>query len=508
MIKSSTYLNAVPLAREINAMGLTVTARSNTVLSMLNEASAGMFDAATADSSTTNLPYVLGNPKLAQQMHRTANERADDVAYATSDTNESSEHSKIVLQVADQISPYITSHLSAARNMVAPLVIDLAEKLHRFVTSKPIDPSSLFCINKRVVPLIVQDESFMSDLEPYQNATASWTGFSKQLDIPDEDSFYEALVDVGNDRLNGLIQGWLGEKGLDFIKAVYALIFAQRWEYEQRYPQFDWRELSITHDPSRSDNLYHVMDMNLAVYLISTKLLSQVAPSSNYPLALYKEEMRHAADFAASHVWRVLKVLSRQHEQKMVVSGIDVLKKEITVHAALYEAYLANGGTPEVLLGMLVSGNRLFTMDAIQEQQEKLKTAWQQYVVLSQADIRQTITRQFLIYAKDEVIRGLDDLTPLEEEYALTYPQYKAKIANLVDAELKKLDHRAMEDIDHTALHLIAKCRFYYTSAYAILYEMQVVARENPDIDPREAALLSTIKYLAEYFADQIYVTK
>ena len=99
-------------------------------------------------------------------------------------------------------------------------------------------------------------------------------------------------------------------------------------------------------------------------------------------------------------------------------------------------------------------------------------------------------------------------LTPLEQEYSKDHVNFRAQVGERLKAEIEHLSHRIMEDLDHTALHLIAKTRFYFTSAYSILSEMDNVSKENADIDPREAGLLSVIKYLAEYFEAQIVAVK
>ena len=92
----------------------------------------------------------------------------------------------------------------------------------------------------------------------------------------------------------------------------------------------------------------------------------------------------------------------------------------------------------------------------------------------------------------------------MEAEYKEGKSGINAKILTLVKQELDCLGDCAMDDIYGTALLLIAKCRFFYTSSYLMLKEMADVAKENPAIDQREAALLgAAIAYLATYFVDQ-----
>lgn len=52
-----------------------------------------------------------------------------------------SQHSLKIEALADDIVPFITSHLSHARNTVAPIVTDLTEKLFKFKESAQADRS-------------------------------------------------------------------------------------------------------------------------------------------------------------------------------------------------------------------------------------------------------------------------------------------------------------------------------------------------------------------------------
>lgn len=503
MINKAAYLNAVMSARELDAAGISLQARPTSVLGELMDLSVSF-----QTTKTTELPALLVSNKLNRNaLLLSDEERADSVVWNTSNHEESSQHSLKLAALADDIAPFITQHISHARNTVKPLVVELADKLRAYVvTARPVDPVSMFEIEQRAIPGLLMDESFLSSgLEAYEGISFGNLSITLAVDVPEDDSYYSSLVNLGNDRLNELVNAWLLGKGEDFIKRVFITNFTNSYNEldfkRQKYSFFGENDLS-------GKNPYDVLDLSLAMYLICSRLFTDVVPAAGMSLSQYKAEVRVMIDVAGATIHRSLKAIQRQVQGQVLVSEAVISERKIVVNKALYQAWLQSGGSPEVLLGMLASGEVIYAVSAIESAKERLLRHWQNFVMLSQADVKAELRKRFLTYLEGEVLAGLVELTPLEQEYSKDHVNFRAQVGERLKAEIEHLSHRIMEDLDHTALHLIAKTRFYFTSAYSILSEMDNVSKENADIDPREAGLLSVIKYLAEYFEAQIVAVK
>ena len=116
--------------------------------------------------------------------------------------------------------------------------------------------------------------------------------------------------------------------------------------------------------------------------------------------------------------------------------------------------------------------------------------------------------KRFTNFALSTALLDLENQSGMEAEYCAGKPGIKDALVRRIRAVFEELEHCAMEDVSYTALAVIAKGRFYYTSAFDILNEMREVAKINPDADPREAALLSTISYVTNYLQEQLVVLK
>jgi hypothetical protein len=192
----------------------------------------------------------------------------------------------------------------------------------------------------------------------------------------------------------------------------------------------------------------------------------------------------------------------------VLVCELNTNARKAYVHEGLYNSWLNEGGSPEALLGMLVSGRPHYSLSAISENKDALCRAWEQYVSLSQASLCEEQRRRFTVYAEAEVLAGLSELSELEQEFLIEAPNHRDLVQKRVRAQIEHLAHRIMDDPLHTALHLVAKGRFGFTAAYDILQKMEQAAKENPEIDPREAALLAAVDYIGRYLAGMVYQTK
>ena len=495
-IKDTTYLNAAMTAKELSAKKIFLSTRPSTVLGELLDASVSFLSPKTTNTESALLrPIGIASPVIL----RTPEELASEVFFNTSTGREESVHSLKIAALAEDLAPYITAHISHTRNVVSPMVVDLAQKLEKFKeAAKPMDPAASFEIVKGKVPQILLDESFLSDgIGNYSNSEPSQYDFI-EIDAGQTDEFISGLVRLGSDRLNELVQDWLKGKENDFIKNCFLVNFT----VNSGGLNFD--DYGLTATPRNS---YRTLDVGLACYLIASRLFAEPQPVKGMSLIAYKSKLRNIIDCAGAITMKAAKTALRQQESGTLVAEAVLSKKRIVVNNIVYQNWLENGGSPEVLLGMLVSGQIQYAVPAINENRETLIRHWQNYLMLAQADVRGEMMKRFRSYLESEALLGLNDLTESEKDFATSCINLKDNITKKVQEEIDKMSHRLMDDVYHTALHVIAKARFYYTSAYQILNEMTQVSKQNPDIDVREAALLSVINYIAEYFVGQIEVT-
>lgn len=511
MIKTGSYKAALATAKELDSVGIRLKARSSTVLADLVSLSSSF-----QTPPSTDLPAVVLSPRAKRLSNNmSADERANEVEWITNHSyDNTSLHSMKIEALADDIAPFITSHLSHARNTVAPIVTDLTEKLYRFKeTAQAIDPATTFEIVSCSVPAFLLDDTFIAGgLENYNTSTVDYpydtrvltSELVQNLKVSWHDPVLMAeFLNTGNDRLNKMVFEWMATLPEGFMDKTFHAVFANYSD-----DKYGWDpEYMLPGAPGSMVNVYHGLNVVTASYLIASSLM-RITKGVRMSDDKVREKIRAVLDYSGGTINRYIRTITRQVSTDVLVSEVDTGKRKAYVHEPVYAAWLEKGGRPETILGMIVSGMVFHDVQAINDARDKLDRAWSGYVVLSQTDIRRDLQNRLIAYIKSEVMHGLNDLTDLEKEYANGDPTFKQKVAAKIEQEIQHLGHRITDDLAHTALHLIAKTRFFYTSAYSILLQMEEIAKHNPEIDPREAALLSTISYICEYFENQLVIER
>lgn len=501
MIKANTYLNAVPVAQELCATGAKLTVRPSTVLGQLLDASVSV---ETLQTTNPLLQPVRSGAQAPLYME-SADSRASTVEYVTANREEASVHSMRIAAIVEDLAPFTTAHISQARTVVAPLVMELAGKMEKYLQdAKPTDPLTLFEIDQRKIPELALDEVFLNEgLASYKDVQGNWSYLGLRLKDELSDEYLQNLTNMSSERLNKLVAEWLISKPKDWLRAVWASNFGN-WDEMPRDAEY-----TIVSEPGKGQNAYDALDTALAVYIMGKRMMLEV-PSleGNMSAMEFKSKMREIVDYAGGKAARSIAQIARQTSNAVVVSEVNPRLKKIVVHKDCYQAWLTAGGRPEALLGMLVSGNVIFAASALTEAQEKLLTQWNNYLMFSEATLRTEFISRFMDYLESEVLIGLAQLTDQEQEFARENPGFRDIVQKKVREQLEHHRHHLTDDVYGTALHLIAKARFYYTSAFQILREMAEVGKHNPDIDPREASLLSLLDYVADYLDAQIDVVK
>lgn len=491
MIKSTTYKNSVVIAKELSEKGISLDVTESSPLGVLLDLSASVNTVKTTDA-----PKILSNPRHASENYTASVEaRSSVVEYSTANGDSASQHSMAIDALAEDISKHVTAHLSHARTVVTPLVVSMATKLEKFLQdAAPVDPSTNFDIIVCEVPELLLDEAFFADsLEQYEGVeVAEYYPQPLQVSpaINKDDAFYANLVLLGNDRLNGLVAKWLLTKDKNFIKNRFEAIFG--------FPGALVEER----------DLYSQLDNMLATFIIANRLFAEPISVEGTTAVEYKTTLRKTIDYAAYRILQILRTIKRQIETNILVTEAVLSKRRIVVHRPLYTQYLTNGGSPEALLGMLVSGKVIFNVGVIAESKDDLVRYWHNYVMLSQSDVKAELQKRFVDYLRSEMAMSLNELTPSEKEFSVGVADFTRRIMDKVEDEITHLGHRIRDDVYHTALHVVAKARFYYTSAYWILRDIAEAGKVDGNSDVREAALIATINYVADYLEHQITSNK
>lgn len=248
-------------------------------------------------------------------------------------------------------------------------------------------------------------------------------------------------------------------------------------------------------------------DHALAVFLGANQLMAHdEAPEGlDVSLGQYRTYLAQVREQAAAALGYRLKNANAAISAKTLVisapvkaSATDKVSGVIAVNGDVYNQWLAEGGTPEALLGAVLTGVAPH-YDRLLPQVDQLASAWN--IAVGALETKAKFARQAglldgLRTALIDVARELTDGGTIDND-----------IYGLIDERLRHFHVKDLDDVYGVARKAVCRIFFPHTDAEKILNAMDAVCASKPDMPKREAALLVMIDYVTEWVSQGISVT-
>ena len=414
---------------------------------------------------------------------------------------DASQHSVTLNAFTEDLGKLVTTHISYAKNTVKPIVMQMAESiLHYKETNVAKDATSSFNIEILNVPALLNDDSFLGTIEPYKDKTVIEPDLLLELAGKNKEEIIQLMM-LGHDRTNQLVLEWISSVEAydpNFLETVWFSFFTKANPPSGNYLKFS---------SLGSVNVYKRADIALALYLLGNKLFNEVQSDIEINLSVYKNITAQIRDFGGAMLANCIIKLALNNKTKILVVESFPRQFKVSVNGDVYREWLAAGGKPEVILGLIVSNETQCSVPAIDEKAASFESSWNSYCNFHKAREANMAIDYFKVFLNNTFSSMYREQDQSEVDFITANPHYVANVKKLVDEQIECYKTNAIDDPYQVALDLIAKCRFGFTAAYSILSDINEAGKVNPNIDVREAALLATINYIADYLADQITLT-
>lgn len=479
MIRKDTLVATLPMSFSYAETNKTLVAKPNTLLAELVRHSIPPYALEVKDQE--GLDTFFGAMEVT----------------TTGSLETPSSHSLELDAIITDLSKLVTGHISYAKNIVKNLVVDFAEDIARYREENANkDPSAKFNIETLNIPELLKDGFFLDNINYYNGKTIIRPDVRFSLADKSRESILELMM-TGDKKTDKLALEWLASLPEEFLPALWLSFFTDLGD----------ARAVISFDALERLNVYDKANYALGIYLLARKLYDQVDESAkDMNLSSYKKVALEYRDYAGAVLAACVKAMAQFLSSKTLVVELNASRYQAKVNGDVYRQWLSQGGSPEVILGLIVSGEQISTQALINSKAENLLAQWNSYCTFAKtSDSNKAFTsyKQFLLNRFSTMMNSLDDS---ERAYQESHPNYRSNVVNLLETEVENLKASDMNDPYEVALRLIAKCRFYYTSAYDILSNINEAGKINPNIDIREAALLAVVAYVSDYVAEQIGV--
>lgn len=180
-------------------------------------------------------------------------------------------------------------------------------------------------------------------------------------------------------------------------------------------------------------------------------------------------------------------------------SRLDMASNTINVYAPVYNQWLKDGGSPEIIMGMVRSGKSELDKGKLLANQETYLKALANYysakrataITLLESTRKRAVAEYFINYINTEVA---------EEDRTTALNRFNAYVGtNPLDVAY---------DLPTYIRNLICTVFYPNTQACIVLSEIQKVMDSNPEMDIREASEIAAINWVGDFLMSLVTVTK
>ena len=391
----------------------------------------------------------------------------------------------------NQISERLTEHISFMRNVIVPLIDEYSLKVNTDIEA-PTNIMEKFDIRITDLAEPLNDEGFYSTIE--SSSGGNYVSPSVRIRSADVgmDTISKMLV-TGSKSFDDAIAVWTAKLGEKAVLGMWSKVFGPY--------SVDLMEALASPDKA---------DVALFTWLVAGRLPEEVPEGTGMTMAQLK--------IACAQYREVSAIALRQHVDNyrlLEKSGVLVLSYNdrtsvVNVHAKNYAKYISDGGKNEVILGAMLSDSVSTprTINAMIENASKFLAQYESIRALENARYRnamfERVKRSLVVNFADLL---LQDRGEFEQNAWNKLGLTQAALVKRAEDIVAGINGQDTKDLYSLCIRVMTGARFYYTDAMVFLTSMNIAAKENKDIDAREAALVATVELTVDYVADQIVRT-
>ena len=422
----------------------------------------------------------ISNPSIDQQLLTTTSMPVD--------VNGSSLHDATMEETIQLLTKSVSFVLNHTRNTVLPLIKQVASETQSYMDARAEGALAPLDIVPYYFKGIWNSPVFQDLVARYENVPLTQVklrGGAIECDCGDD---VAQLLLTGAGSFDDEVRGFVREVGPDQVKKVWDALFGGQ----------------ATSTDVILGARYDRFDTSAIAFLMARRMSMDVPKGINMGLGEWKEYV--ASIVQAAGVGCYLAYRTRDldmRSNRLIISAPvgDEPRGSIIVVGDVYDRFLKEGGSPEALFGALYS-NEPRTYTALLQQAEFHCKVWKRINSLNITNLsfeRYRAMVEGLRLAVSKVINEMadDDL-----------PAARAELQNRLNERLTHVKQKDMEDIYHVARKAVCRVIFPHTDAEKMLLAIDAAAEANPELDPREAALMATIEYISQWLASLIQVDK
>ena len=464
MLTQDSLSAAFPLAQKLAEKGVVLTPVPNTPLETI------------VNASLVHIQAAQGSPAAMETLGDFQTALLEGSVYK--DPNGLVAHDDVMAAAVAAASQAVVFNLDLARNKVNPIVQAVMAQAQGAMDQNAQAALAPLAIEPFYYQPIWNNALLGDMVARHQNTVICDTKL-QSLNIPRPVSYLEAMA-TGATGFDAEIAEFCNTVGEDYVAGIWARTFG---------PQADFNLLDVLRGN------YEKANAGLIVYLMARRYQEDVPEGVNMELSAWKAYISTIMAQGGRDVVRTLSKRERDMAMQTLVidsPGPDSPKGLIRVNGDVYDNWIREGGTPEVLMGAcFADGQRGYR--ALLEKSEYYNKTWTRNRALLETQLsfeRFGALVNGLRAAMASQINAMPD-DMLVTDRAILHERLRKHIGYVRQVDL--------ECLWKVSRRLVCRVMFPHTDAEAVLIAIDKSSQEHPELDIREAALLATVDYVTAW---------
>lgn len=484
MLSPSSATIGTNLAEILDDNAVKLVPKSNTLLSELNLALVNnLFNTPTNFHDKDSIPPTLIGAS-----------NGSEIVIKGNKTYQHSNHDSFMDNYIEDLSKLVTGYISFARTVANKEINLLKEELQESLTAyKHKEPEDFFNVSFFKLNEVFNTYVASEEIKTYADSNSKF--FYENMNISKlltTEFDLEKYILTGDAEQDTVIIGWFNsigkEKAISYISDVIP-------------------EYMLSTD--------QLLDYSLINYLLYRNLTEKTDLDLGFPVAGLRSKSSANRDYFGNKLFISLELYGKDIRNGRILStnsnlSFSYFNKDaisITIYEENLQKLAEAGLGLDVIFGYISSGRGEVDINVSEliERRAEYLSKWSNtrslYLISlnsSRLDIFKQILRERFESSLNREEKSQDEI-----EYIGANSNYLIETKKLANAYIDDLQVSDIDDVCKVTLELVAKIRYRFTNAYDILREMEEILKMSDKIEPLEAALYSTIKYVTDYMLSQ-----
>jgi len=462
MLKQSSIFAANPVAEFFADRNLRLTPVDNTPLMDLSVLSySAVTDLTESEMTVTEYSSAL----MAGSM--------------TKDLSGVPQHDITMDELVTVAKGSVTNMLQHAKTVAMPVVNEIYSDADALITSY-ISTANRHSIQTDFLESIFDNQIFLGFIEKYADVAKRHTSTDSHI--------YPELT---------------GEQLLKMLSTGITRVDA---DVEKLLAALPDRTLMITYNNSFRGILDASIEVSERVSAVITYLLArafelEVPENTEVDLSVYKLATANIASQAGRAAFQAVAKRKLANDSRQLLLNIphpSTFNDAIVVNGEVYNRWLKDGGTPEILLGMTIRGDRITNYDTLLKLKDELEGAYQRnerLQITAASANKLSLLKDSTYRAMATYIRSLDE----DVNTAVLF----TKLRNGLDA-IPANENTVPFDY---VRKVVCEVFYSHTKSLLILEQIDRICAADKTVEPREAATLVVIDVVCDWIVSQMEVS-